>query len=428
MFIPKNDVFDEDLQKDDRMHWPATFYHHLCECEANYFGLACDECWFGWKGPNCDEHEILVRRNILTYSPEERRRFVEIVKQMPKVPGDRLILFEKDAKHADPLNDPVYLPANLQLLMTSIHSYSSRSTLFEDKEKCQVKGYLDNNHNVIGFLTWHRYFMLHWERELRKVASQLYGWHDFTIPYWDWLDAKDCEVCVNSLVGAPGPWFGAIHLLDPVSPFSNFTEYCTIPTSGGRCYACHTTWPSWAPLNRHYVALDFPTTADLEFTLSRRSFFIRDPVEGMTKCRSFHQALEGFCGRSGANGTYMYMHNKVHNMVYGSHCCSATSTNDPLFLLHHTQVDRIFDLWLTRNDPRLTEYPEYGVAPGSCRACALIGWLPVVRHGQLFTQAKHLGIKYDSLQFGKRGFAGENYLTYGPRHAEGYYTNEFGFH
>lgn len=73
-------------------------------------------------------------------------------------------------------------------------------------------------------------------------------------------------------------------------------------------------------------------------------FYFADPIEDLLKCRGFHQALEGFCGRPGVNSTSLYMHNKVHNMVAGSFCCAATAANDPIFILHHSQIDRILQV------------------------------------------------------------------------------------
>lgn len=67
-------------------------------------------------------------------------------------------------------------------------------------------------------------------------------------------------------------------------------------------------------------------------------------MEDIGKCRGFHQVLEGFCSFTGDNSTYSFMHNKVHNIVRGTFCCAATSPNDPIFLVHHTQIDRIFQV------------------------------------------------------------------------------------
>ncbi|BHF64037.1 hypothetical protein SprV_0200703500 [Sparganum proliferum] len=271
VYEAKEDLLNPDLLLDDRMHWPRRFFSQLCRCEGNFFGLACDECWFGWTGPNCEQRDVLVRRNVLSFSKEERQKFISIVAEMPKIGTDRLIMLEKDTLHSDPLNSPIFMPSNLQYLITFIHDYTSRGTLLSDPVKCMRSGYLDNNHNVVGFLTWHRYLMLTWERELRKIAIRRYKWYDFALPYWDWIDAEECEVCTNSLVGAPGPWFNGKQLLHPDSIFSNFTEYCSLPRPGmGRCYGCHVNWPATTPLHRHFVANQFPKTEDLEFTLSRK--------------------------------------------------------------------------------------------------------------------------------------------------------------
>ncbi|VDN11547.1 unnamed protein product [Dibothriocephalus latus] len=407
---------------DDRLHWPLTFFNQTCRCEGNFFGLICEECWFGWEGPDCLTRRVYTRRNVLSFTPQERKKLITIISAMPQVPTDRFVLLETDNDHSDPLRTPTFLPVTLHGLITFIHFYTSRSILFHDWQQCFKLESLDFNHNTNGFLTWHRYLMLFWERELRKIAIRLYEWHDFALPYWDWVDAEECEVCTNDLVGGAGDWLEFTRRLDRRSVFYNFTEYCSLPTGTITCQGCHAQWPNRTFLTRYFFANEFPTTTDLEFTLSRRNFFLEDPEESMVKCRSFHQALEGFCGRPDDNSTHLFMHNKVHNMVRGSHCCSATSTNDPLFILHHTQIDRIFELWFRRTQPRITEYPADHVAPGSCRECPLIGWIPVVRHVQFFKEAEKLGIRYDNFNFGKQGFRGDRYLKYGPRHEESYYA------
>lgn len=61
-------------------------------------------------------------------------------------------------------------------------------------------------------------------------------------------------------------------------------------------------------------------------------------------CLSFNIALEGFCGRPGADPNHRWFHNKIHVLIDGSMCCTATASNDPLFILHHTFIDKIFEV------------------------------------------------------------------------------------
>lgn len=403
----------EHRLRDDRAFWPAKFFKYTCKCEANFFGVACDECWYGWEGPMCDKRQKVIRRNIMSFTPKERKMFVDIVDRTTKTPTQYVIPFEKDHFHSDPLWKPKFLDVDLQYLIAFLHDYASRGTIYKDGYSCQGHRKIDNNHNVIGFSTWHRYYMLFWERELRKIASKLYGWHDFAIPYWDWVDATSCEVCVNSLVGAPGPMVNGIRLIHPGSPFSKWTEQCTIPPSGSKCAGCHTVWPNFKPLHRDYYRTDFPTTRELQFALSRRNFYLPQKEEDVTKCRGFHETLEGFCGLP---GTDMNMHNKVHNMVSGSFCCSPTAGNDPIFIFHHSQIDRILQIWFEHFQPTVTSFPNHGVDMGNCRECNLIGFLPAVRHGQMFVDLRQLGIYYDNYKFGKHGYRGEEYIKYGPKY------------
>ncbi len=62
------------------------------------------------------------------------------------------------------------------------------------------------------------------------------------------------------------------------------------------------------------------------------------------KCQSFGMAVEGFCGDPEEAGPNIWLHNKFHNLIDGSRCCVGTAANDPLFILHHVQVDRMFSV------------------------------------------------------------------------------------
>ena len=179
---------------DDRLNWPNRFFKKLCRCDGNFYGVACEKCWYGWEGENCDRKKIIIRRNILSFSKLEKERFQHILQISNTIPSEFMILNESNVEHSDPLKDPRFIPATFQHYIAFIHQYVSRSTLFKDDEMCDGFGFLDLNHNIVSFVTWHRAMMLFWENELRKIASREFGWIDFAIPYWDWLDATECEV------------------------------------------------------------------------------------------------------------------------------------------------------------------------------------------------------------------------------------------
>lgn len=392
---------DPVFEIDDRLEWPRRFFHHLCHCKGNFFGVACEECKFGWTGPDCSVRKIYTRRNIWSFSPREIEMLQQILLRSDQIESEYMLLVEKDVFHSDPLRDPVFINTTMHKYIVAMHRYASRATLFDDQSQCKTEGYLDYNHGVTMFAIWHRGYILIWERFLRRIAEREFGWMDFAIPYWDWIDATECEVCTNELMGAPGEFTSTgRRLLSKDSVFRNWTEYCQPPPDAPvKCVGCHFV-TNFQPLNRHYRATAFPTTPELVYVMEKKSFFV--PNEGTNECLSFHKSMEGFCGPQIDTSSYLWMHNKVHNMVTGSFCCAATAANDPIFPLHHSQVDRIFQAWFTyqKPDPE-TSLPTKGVLPGQFRDSNLISFLPLMRNRDLFIDMRELGVDYDSYAFGK---------------------------
>lgn len=62
------------------------------------------------------------------------------------------------------------------------------------------------------------------------------------------------------------------------------------------------------------------------------------PPWDMTSQNSFRNQLEGFI-----NGPQL--HNRVHRWVGGQMGVVPTAPNDPVFFLHHANVDRIWAVW-----------------------------------------------------------------------------------
>nr|VZI37987.1 unnamed protein product [Spirometra erinaceieuropaei] len=271
-------------------------------CRGNFFGTSCQDCWFGWTGPNCDIPVRKVRKDIRDLTPKERRIFIDVFARSSYWPSGYALVDETDNFHSDPLNDPKFVKASIQYYVTYAHRYGSRTTLYKTDEDCNTYGMLDFIHDGPGFPTWHRYYV-RGERD-------------------------------------------------------------------------------------------------------------------STKCTSFSMALEGFCGPTDSAGPDLWLHNKVHNMVDGSMCCVGTAANDPLFLLHHTMVDKLFTImtmvavtggtikvrvtWYQKYDPELSEFPQQAVRPGHCRDCFMPGFFPLARNADMFTDTRNLGYVYDDSVFGAR--------------------------
>ncbi|MDA9476873.1 hypothetical protein XI03_20760 [Bradyrhizobium sp. CCBAU 65884] len=157
------------------------------------------------------------------------------------------------------------------------------------------------------FLPWHRAYLLMYERAVR----QLTGNSDFALPYWDWtLDRQMPQAFTDQTYnGQPNPLF---------EPQRDATPTDTLPDSV----------VGQAVINQMLQESPFET-----FGTSR--------PDGQDNVDQSWIVCE-FCGVSGTlEGT---PHNNVHNFV-GGIMATAGSSRDPIFMMHHCNIDRIWWLW-----------------------------------------------------------------------------------
>ena len=85
-----------------------------------------------------------------------------------------VIFEEKFPNRSDPLVAPKFiLDISLYHMLVFAHRYASRTTQYRDPRMCStISKHLDFNHSDVGFLTWHRFFMLFWERQFAKMAKE----------------------------------------------------------------------------------------------------------------------------------------------------------------------------------------------------------------------------------------------------------------
>ena len=168
------------------------------------------------------------------------------------------------------------------------------------------------------FLPWHRAYLLMYERLIRDVT----GNPSFALPFWDWTeDPRLPEIFVEPRTpdGKPN-W---LYVADP---------------------GYERTWPSAEPLPSENVGpavlRRILTTGIYEqFATSRPSGQNSlDPSWVVDRDAGVQGELEG------------NLHNMVHNHV-GGWMPTSMSPRDPLFLAHHSNIDRIWAVWNALGNP-----------------------------------------------------------------------------
>jgi tyrosinase len=215
--------------------------------------------------------------------------------------------------HDLPLNDPILSawrdavrqmkakPASDPLSWANLASIHGTSAGFN---RCP--------HGNWYFLPWHRAYILMYER----IARELTGQADFAMPYWDWTTNRQLPQAYTdeTFDGAPNPLFETRSM----TPSDSLPDEIVGPS---------------------VINTIFSETAFEVFGTSRPQLPVPQDALDPSWIRR----------RTGNQGTLEATpHNNVHTMV-GGLMAGARSANDPIFMLHHCNIDRIWALWRVNN-------------------------------------------------------------------------------
>ncbi|CAE6412534.1 unnamed protein product [Rhizoctonia solani] len=177
-------------------------------------------------------------------------------------------------------------------------------------------------HHVASFFPWHRYFLV-----LREQAMAKCGYKD-PMPYWDWTRDATPEKFRKSELFDSKKGFGG--------DGSGETDWVD-----GLCV-------EEGPYAR--LGVNYPEP----HCLTRR-FNISEPVVSnwtksvVNKIMQYDNYLEFW------NNTELHPHDNFHRAI-GGDLRRQYSPNEPLFFLHHAQIDRLWTIWQGRNETRLHDY------------------------------------------------------------------------
>jgi tyrosinase len=178
-------------------------------------------------------------------------------------------------------------------------------------------------HRCPWFLPWHRQFLLRLELELRKADSRV------VLPYWNWLrDRKPSSpLWAPDFMGGDGTG-AAAHVADGPFAFAAGKWRLTIQSDGSKDPALR------REIGRNPEAR-LPSTSRIGAAMKRTPYDTspwNDEERGPVLGAGFRPWLEHV------------VHDPVHGWVGGT-MELATSPNDPVFFLHHANVDRLWTVW-----------------------------------------------------------------------------------
>lgn len=189
-------------------------------------------------------------------------------------------------------------------------------------------------HWNIGFCPWHRQYLRAFEQALQAEVPGV------TLPYWDWAGHPAAlarlftpEFLSELRDGAP-------------APLQNGVLRATVPTAER---------PPWWPDGAEGFAVHGLLTGGWGETLQRGSQGVPWPPSAAAL-----QDLENYLGpapdevhplwffwsvlEQGSLQITRATHNRGHNFI-GGHMATGYSPNDPVFWLHHANVDRLWANW-----------------------------------------------------------------------------------
>lgn len=223
---------------------------------------------------------------------------------------------------------------------------------------CEATDPVDLNKRMMGhagpmFLPWHREFLLLFEDALRAVSGK-----DISVPYWDWTDRRSVvSVFAEDFMGGNGdPNDGDIV---KTGPFTPATWRLVVKPEG-----IQRGLDAREYLTRNFGSpTGLPSSAEVGAVLSVPRYDVPPYSHASDSQQSFRNALEGFsqhpipgshvCGpdstETRVGGLSGGPHNLVHDWIGGAMGPNQTSPNDPVFFLHHANVDRIWALWQQTN-------------------------------------------------------------------------------
>jgi hypothetical protein len=198
-------------------------------------------------------------------------------------------------------------------------------------------------HRGPAFGPWHRQLLKHYEEELRGAI----GDPNLCLPYWDWTkDQSPADLgfpFIADFLGGDGAG----------NPNDQVATGAFAQASG---WNLNVDEEGFGYLRRHFGGdgPGLPTAASVKTALATVPYDSASWNTSSSSGSSFRNVLEGWVGPR-------QIHNAVHRWVDGS-MQPGTSPNDPVFFLHHANIDRLWAIWQQKNAAQAGYLPDNSTA------------------------------------------------------------------
>lgn len=181
-------------------------------------------------------------------------------------------------------------------------------------------------HGTWFFLPWHRMYLYYFEQIVADTVVSLGGPAGWTLPFWNYCEYDN-----------------------PNATAAQQQQALNIPDAFGSASGANANTPDlWMPDRANYtMRTDYVSSADamaeLVFTNDNNS---QNGLE-------FGGGRTGFSHFGNQTGQLELMpHNAIHRDVGGAMADPNTAALDPIFWLHHSSIDRLWQVWLDKGDNR----------------------------------------------------------------------------
>lgn len=254
-----------------------------------------------------------IRKSISSLTADEKKNFV-----------NALLELKKQGKYDN------YVHWHHHVMIPTVFPYEPNDP-----------NYRNGAHRGPAFLPWHRAFLLAIEDDLQKIDSSI------TIPYWDWIadgklpDPKTAPIWQEDFVGGDGNSNRNDEVETGAFAYSKGNWKIVMDPDGPELRR------SLGRFKAGSISIDtLPTEEDLRLAMAE-AFYDVPNSNNSPFTIGFRNRLEGWITKRGdyrvkTDGSQL--HNRVHLWV-GRSMTPMTSPNDPVFILHHCFVDKIWADW-----------------------------------------------------------------------------------